>query len=94
MPQLTDETPFLADNERDGQSAKRLPANCYFRRPLKFLAILNSVLSISIFVLLIVIYVLLRNGPFVNTWSSEESVQNLAIVVCLSYFALALFFFN
>jgi len=93
MPRLTDETPFLADNEHDGLENHPImvaSANSHFKRPLNIITAVLSVLSIAVFALLIVTYVLLQTGPFRSIWSSQDSVRDLAIVV--SHFFLYHYF--
>lgn len=80
-------TPFLADNDHDhGDSyegeeslSKNAPANAYFKRPIRILSAITSLFSLLIFGLLIAALVLLKVGPFNYTYSSNDTVRDLAI---------------
>lgn len=85
MSEPSDNTPFLADNEHEEEShvIKTSPANSQFKRPLRILAVFDSIFSILVFALLIVTYVFINTGSFTYTYGAEETIRDLSIAVCL-----------
>ena len=89
MADHSDTTPFIPDNdhsdnheETESHITKKSPANAHFKLQIKILTIIVSVLSFSICGILIGSYVFINTGPFQYTYSSSESVRDLAICVC------------
>jgi len=86
-------TPFLADNDHDdgddyeGEEtlSKNAPANAYFKRPIRILTSITSLLSILIFGLLIASIVLLKMGPFNYTYGSIDTARDLAICLFVNF---------
>jgi len=79
----SERAPFLGDNDHDddydSSDYRKLPANHYFKRPLRILSGLTSLLSFAGFGLLIATYVLIVVGPFGYTYRSRDTVRDLAI---------------
>ncbi|KAH8801419.1 hypothetical protein F5884DRAFT_862117 [Xylogone sp. PMI_703] len=92
MASNSETTPFLADDDHDdsygGEEShpiKTSEANSYFKRPIRILTSLIAFFCLSVFGLLIASYVMVEVGPFVYTYSSEESIRSLAICLFINF---------
>ncbi|RFU26831.1 hypothetical protein B7463_g9504, partial [Scytalidium lignicola] len=92
MASHSENTPFLADNDHDdsyggeeSHPVKTSYANSHFQRPLRILTSVTAFFCLSVFGLLITSYVLLQVGPFVYTYSSEDSIRDLAICLFVNF---------
>jgi hypothetical protein len=88
MAEPSEATPFLSENdrreshdEREDDYVKPTPANMYFEKPVRIFAAVISLLSLGIGGLLIACCVLVKVGPFENTWGTGEAARDLAICV-------------
>jgi hypothetical protein len=88
MASQSESTPFLADNEQgdnyeaEDHGARTASANSFFKRPIRILTALQSLLSIAAFGLLIATCVLIKIGPFRYPYSTLNYVRDLSICVC------------
>jgi len=90
MAEPSEGTPFLADNEHshddpESDYVKPLPANSHFKKPIRILAAIISLLSLGIGALLIVCCVVVQVGPFEYTWGTGEAARDLAICAFVTF---------
>jgi len=79
-------TPLLSTHDdEEYHPIASLPANAYFKRPIKLLGIATAFLSLAVFGLLIAALVFTKTGPFFYTYGTEGAVRDLAIIVGFSH---------
>lgn len=78
-------TPFLSPNgngdDRETNSPPTAPATPHFKQPLKILAMIVSIVSLSAFGILLASYVCMAQGPFGSVYSSQDTARDLLICV-------------
>jgi len=97
MSLIGDETPFLADNDHDGEDhvIKSIPANTHFKRPLRILSAINSMVSGLTFALLIATIILIQSGPYYYTYDAVNACRDLAITIGINFiFAIPAIFID
>jgi len=82
-------TPFLGasdhDDDYETSDYRKTPANQYFKRALRIMSGITSLISIANFSLLIAAYVLIAIGPFTYSYSSADAVRDLSICLFTNF---------
>ncbi|RDW79393.1 hypothetical protein BP6252_04031 [Coleophoma cylindrospora] len=88
----SENTPFLAetdhgDDYEDGEtySSKSTPANTHFKRPLRIVKSVVTLLSLLTTVLVVVCFIFVQNGPFEYIWSTKAHLLSLGIVLFVNF---------
>ncbi|RDW91788.1 hypothetical protein BP5796_01182 [Coleophoma crateriformis] len=81
-------TPFLADNDHSGDyeggesySSKSTPVNAHFKRPLRIVKSVVTLLSLLTTILVVVCYIFVQNGPFEYIRSTTAQLVPLGITL-------------
>jgi hypothetical protein len=91
MAEPSEDTPFLAQNNHENQDehgydyVKPLPANSYFKLPIRTLTAAICLLSLGVGIVCIAAIIFARTGPFVQRYHVVEEARDLAICVSISF---------